>query len=113
MNDCIFCRIAKGELPSKTLHREDSLIAIEDVNPQAPAHELVMPIDHYDTIGDLLAADPALASRLIAVASQLGRERGGERGFRLVVNTGPDGGQTVGHVHVHVLSGRPMLWPPG
>lgn len=113
MNDCIFCKIASGEVSSKAVYRDEHIIAIEDLNPQAPTHALVIPIAHYATISDLTDADPALAGRLIATASRLGRERGGAGGFRLVVNTGADGGQTVGHVHVHVLAGRPMTWPPG
>ncbi|HEX3369542.1 MAG TPA: HIT domain-containing protein [Candidatus Cybelea sp.] len=112
MSDCVFCRIAAGEIPAKVLYRDAEVLAIEDLNPQAPSHALVMPVAHYATVGEL-GADPGLAARLIAVASDLGGERGGERGYRLVVNTGPDGGQTVDHVHVHVLSGREMAWPPG
>ncbi|HEY6486498.1 MAG TPA: HIT domain-containing protein [Candidatus Cybelea sp.] len=112
MNDCVFCRIAAGEIPAKALYRDEEVLAIEDLNPQAPSHVLVMPVAHYATVGEL-TADAALAARLLAVASDLGGERGGERGYRLVINTGPDGGQTVGHVHVHVLSGREMAWPPG
>jgi histidine triad (HIT) family protein len=112
MDDCIFCKIATGEISAKVVYRDDQVIAIEDLNPQAPAHLLVMPVEHHD---DIIGAseDSALAGALMAVASKLGGERGGERGFRLVVNTGPDGGQTVGHLHVHVLAGRHMAWPPG
>jgi histidine triad (HIT) family protein len=113
MEACIFCRIAGGELPSNPVHRDEDVIAIEDLNPQAPSHALVMPRAHHATMLDLARADPALAARLIAVASELGARRGGSNGFRLVVNSGPDGGQTVGHVHVHVLAGRAMSWPPG
>jgi histidine triad (HIT) family protein len=112
MSACVFCRIAAGEIPAKVVFRDEAVLAIEDLNPQAPSHLLVLPVAHHATIGEL-AADARLAARLIGVASDLGRERGGERGYRLVINTGPDGGQTVGHVHVHVLSGREMTWPPG
>jgi histidine triad (HIT) family protein len=112
MEGCIFCRIGAGEIPASVVHRDGRVIAIEDLNPQAPSHLLVMPLAHYGTV-DELATDGELAAQLISVASQLGREHGGERGYRLVVNTGPEGGQTVGHVHVHVLAGRPMTWPPG
>lgn len=113
MDDCIFCKIAGGQVPANIIGRDDDVIALEDLNPQAPSHALVMPVRHYETILDLTRAEPALAARLMAAASQLGGERGGGRGFRLVVNTGAHGGQTVDHVHVHVLSGRPMSWPPG
>jgi histidine triad (HIT) family protein len=112
MNDCLFCKIGAGELPSKAVYRDDEVVAIEDLNPQAPSHLLVMPVRHYATMLDVSTQNAALAARLIDVASKLGAQRGGN-GFRLVVNTGSLGGQTVDHVHVHVLSGRPMTWPPG
>jgi histidine triad (HIT) family protein len=113
MSDCIFCRIAAGELPATVVYRDADLLAIEDVNPQAPVHLLVLPIAHHATVGEVLAANPALAARLIELASKLGEERVGANGFRLVVNTGRDGGQTVDHVHVHLLGGRSLTWPPG
>lgn len=113
MSDCIFCRIAAGELPATVVYRDADLLAIEDVNPQAPVHLLVLPVAHHATVGEVLAANPALAARLIEVASKLGEERVGANGFRLVVNTGRDGGQTVDHVHVHLLGGRSLTWPPG
>jgi histidine triad (HIT) family protein len=113
MDDCIFCKIGSGEVPATVVYRDDDVVAIEDLNPQAPTHLLVMPIEHHASVVEASSIDAALAARLIAVASKLGRERGGESGFRLVVNTGPHGGQTVGHVHVHVLAGRRMTWPPG
>jgi histidine triad (HIT) family protein len=113
MDECIFCRIARRELPATEVYRDESVVAIQDLSPQAPTHLLVMPIEHYAGIADVSSADAALAGRLIATAAQLGTQRGGERGFRLVINTGTDGGQTVGHAHLHVLAGRPMTWPPG
>ncbi|MBV8284915.1 MAG: histidine triad nucleotide-binding protein [Candidatus Eremiobacteraeota bacterium] len=112
--DCIFCRIAGGQIPAKELYRDEDVLAIEDVNPQAPCHALVLPLQHHDNIATLVeAGDGATTGKLFEVASRLGRERGGENGFRLVVNTGSNGGQTVNHLHVHVLAGRPMTWPPG
>lgn len=111
-SDCIFCKIAAGEILANIVYRDHDVIAIEDLNPQAPTHLLVMPIAHHATMAHA-SSDTALAGRLITVASKLGDERGGDGGFRLVVNTGPDGGQTVAHVHVHVLAGRRMTWPPG
>ena len=114
MDDCIFCKIAAGEVPAKIVYRDDNVVAIEDLNPQAPAHLLVIPRDHHPSLVESVSdGGDALTAALFSVAARLGRERGGAGGFRLVVNTGPDGGQTVGHVHVHVLAGRPMAWPPG
>ncbi len=108
-----FCKIAAGTIPAKAVYRDERVIAIEDINPQAPTHLLVMPIEHHANIGVLSdASDAALLANLIEVATKLGRERGGN-GYRLVLNTGPDGGQTVDHLHVHVLAGRGMTWPPG
>lgn len=114
MRDCVFCKIAAGEIPAQIVYRNDHVIAIEDLNPQAPTHLLVMPIEHYDTLFQVVCVDQTdtLVGSLIEVASQLGEKHGGD-GYRLVVNTGHDGGQTVGHVHVHVLAGRRMTWPPG
>ncbi|MBV8491746.1 MAG: histidine triad nucleotide-binding protein [Candidatus Eremiobacteraeota bacterium] len=112
-SDCIFCRIAAGEIPSKSVFRDDEVVAIEDVNPQAPTHVLVMPLRHYANVGEMAdGADPAALGRLLAVASRVGRERGGD-GYRLTINTGSQGGQTVDHLHVHVMAGRQMSWPPG
>jgi len=110
---CIFCKIATGELPAKELYRDDKVVAIADVQPQAPVHLLVMPIEHHANVGELAeTGDEALIGRIVAVAARLGHEYGPE-GYRLVMNTGMDGGQTVDHVHVHVLAGRRMTWPPG
>lgn len=113
MTECIFCKIARGEIPATLVYRDEDIVAIADLNPQAPTHLLVLPCEHY---ADLVALHDggagALATRLIAVATKLGREAGAQ-GFRLVVNTGEEGGQTVDHLHVHVLAGRPMTWPPG
>ncbi len=113
MNECIFCKIAAGGLPAKIVDRSDRVVAIEDLNPQAPTHLLVMPVEHHATLADAAAANAELVAELMGLASRLGERIGGAGGFRLVVNTGADGGQTVGHVHVHVLAGRRMTWPPG
>ncbi|MBV8724397.1 MAG: HIT domain-containing protein [Candidatus Eremiobacteraeota bacterium] len=116
MTECVFCRIASGDVPAKEVYRDDDAIAIEDLNPQAPVHLLVISVKHYPTIGEATggdSSDAAISAALIRIASRLGEERGGRRGYRLVINTGIDGGQTVGHVHVHVLAGRTMGWPPG
>jgi len=112
--DCVFCKIVAGEIPAKVVFRSSDVIAIEDVNPQAPVHLLVMPVEHYDTLFQVVCdqAGETLVRRLIEIASQLG-ERHASDGYRLVVNTGQQAGQTVGHVHLHVLGGRRMTWPPG
>lgn len=112
MEDCIFCKIASGAISANVVYRDDFVIAIEDLNPQAPTHLLVLPVAHHASVVEA-SGDVALAARLTSVASRLGTEHGGNGGFRLVINTGPDGGQTVGHLHVHVLAGRRMTWPPG
>jgi histidine triad (HIT) family protein len=111
--DCLFCKIAAGEIPSKQVHRDDLVMAFEDINPQAPVHLLIAPVTHHANIGELSdAADGPLLARLFEVATKLGRERD-PKGYRLVMNTGEHGGQTVDHLHVHVLAGRHLTWPPG
>lgn len=120
MSACIFCRIVKGEIPATFVHQDDAVVAFRDVQPQAPVHVLVVPRRH---VVSLLAldcaaggADAQLAARLLDVAARVARDAGlaaPERGFRLVANTGPEGGQSVDHLHLHVLGGRGMAWPPG
>ena len=112
--DCIFCKIVAGEVePSGWVHRDDDLIVIKDISPQAPKHLLVIPCAHYpDPARFAGEADPALIAKVFSYAAQVGREQS-ENGFRLVLNQGVDGGQTVPHVHIHVLAGRHMNWPPG
>jgi histidine triad (HIT) family protein len=111
-SSCIFCKIIAGEIPARFVHRDESVVAIADVNPQAPDHLLVMPIEHVRDLAEFVRAEPAQTiAGLWQVAARLGAEHPG--GFRAVVNTGVDGGQTVDHLHVHVLAGRHMTWPPG
>jgi len=115
MTDCIFCRIASGEIPATVVARNKDAVAFRDLNPQAPTHVLVIPVKHYnsliDTDSDEGAATVAKTVRLaVQVAKQLGLEDGG---YRLVLNTGRDGGQSVFHVHLHLLAGRRLAWPPG
>ena len=113
MSDCVFCKIIAGEIPARFAYRDDEVIAIVDVNPQAPQHLLVMPVRHAADIVEFTAsATPDAVAKLMRIAAELGREQQAS-GFRAVINTGPDGGQTVGHLHVHVLAGRAMGWPPG
>ncbi|MFN2449800.1 MAG: HIT domain-containing protein [Candidatus Baltobacteraceae bacterium] len=113
MTGCLFCRIIAGEIPARFAHRDDDVVAIADVNPQAPQHLLVIPVNHVPDLPSLAqAAPPGLIAKIFSVAAQLGRQESAG-GFRVVVNTGELGGQTVDHVHVHVLAGREMRWPPG
>jgi histidine triad (HIT) family protein len=110
--NCIFCKIIAGEIPAKIVHRDNGIMAIEDVNPQAPVHLLVFPERHVANIAEHTfrgSADEIAC--LMEIAAELGAKNAG--GFRLVVNTGADSGQTVDHLHVHVLAGRHMSWPPG
>jgi histidine triad (HIT) family protein len=111
---CVFCRIASGEIKSDRLHEDDEVVALRDLNPQAPTHLLVIPRRHVETTNDLGDGDAALAGRLVLVARDLARRLGfADAGYRLVLNCNADGGQSVPHVHLHVLAGRPLAWPPG
>jgi histidine triad (HIT) family protein len=112
-DDCIFCKIIAGNIPATIVHRDQDVIAIQDVNPQAPTHLLVMPLVHVPTLLDLTPAQAPLVARMLEVAGILARERKLEGGFRVVVNNGTGAGQTVYHLHFHLLGGRPMQWPPG
>jgi histidine triad (HIT) family protein len=111
--DCLFCRIVAGEVPATKVHEDDLVIAIRDISPQAPTHALVLPVRHIASAADLTDADSELLGRLFAVAAQIARNEGLVRGWRVVTNVGPDGGQSVDHLHLHVLGGRRMTWPPG
>ena len=119
MSDCLFCRMVAGEIPADVVHRTDRVLAFRDINPQAPTHVLVIPQDHHPTVAALAAADPSLlaevvgVARTVAVAEGLVTEDADEPGYRLVTNTGPAAGQSVRHVHLHLLGGRGMGWPPG
>jgi histidine triad (HIT) family protein len=111
--DCLFCRIAAGEIPAAKLHEDGLVFAIRDIHPQAPAHLLVVPREHVASAADLTDASGPLLGRLFAVAADIARSEGLDGGWRVVTNVGPDGGQSVGHLHLHLLGGRPMAWPPG
>jgi histidine triad (HIT) family protein len=114
MADCLFCKIAQGKIPARIVHQDEDTVAFEDINPQAPLHVLVIPRVHVPTMNDLAPAHDGLVGKLFRVAAKLARERGvAESGWRAVVNANADAGQTVFHVHLHVLGGRPMAWPPG
>jgi len=114
MADCIFCRIARGEIPSEIVHQDDELVAFRDVNPQAPTHILIIPKEHIESTLALSEAHDRLVGRVHRLAADLARKEGiAERGFRLVLNTNREAGQSVFHLHFHLLGGRPMHWPPG
>ena len=111
--DCLFCRIAAGEIPAAHVHEDDLVVAIRDLHPQAPSHVLVLPREHVVSAADLTEASGPLLGRLFAVAADIARREGLDGGWRLVTNVGPDAGQSVAHLHLHLLGGRPMGWPPG
>ena len=111
---CLFCRIARGEIPADIVHEDDLVLAFRDINPKAPTHLLVIPRRHVQSAADLRESDSEMLGRLFGVAAQLAREAGvADRGFRLVTNSGPGAGQSVDHLHFHLLGGRQMGWPPG
>lgn len=113
MSDCLFCAIAEGQIPADVVLQTDDVVVFRDVNPQAPSHVLAIPKGHFADVGDLVTRDPELAARVLATAVEAAKELGLDDGYRVVFNTGRDGGQTVPHVHAHVLGGRQMGWPPG
>jgi histidine triad (HIT) family protein len=110
--DCLFCRVVAGDLPADVVHRGQRVLAFRDIDPQAPTHVLVVPLEHHPDVGAIAAADPAALAELVAAAEQIARAEGHDD-FRLVFNTGSRAGQSVFHVHGHVLAGRAMTWPPG
>ncbi len=118
-SDCLFCRMVAGEIPADVVHDGERVLAFRDINPQAPTHVLVIPKQHHATVGALVAADPVLLGEVVAAAHAVAQQEGlvgadgAEPGYRLVTNTGPQAGQSVHHVHLHVLGGRHLGWPPG
>ena len=111
---CLFCRIVAGEIPATKVFEDDRMIAFNDINPQAPMHVLVVPRAHIPSLNDLNASHDALAGEMIRRAAAIAAERGyAERGYRTVFNCNAEAGQTVFHIHLHVLGGRPLGWPPG
>ena len=115
MTDCIFCKIASGEIPAKVVRRSADAVAFHDLTPQAPVHVLIIPIKHYPALRDATDQDAeAVLGKLMLFAAQIATDLGLDAtGYRLVTNTGPDGGQSVFHLHLHLLGGRRMAWPPG
>jgi len=114
MSDCIFCKIIAGEIPATVVHETDDVLAFRDLGPQAPTHVLVIPKRHIATINDMRDSDAELVGKLYLAAQKVAADEGiSESGFRTVMNCNEGAGQTVFHMHLHVLGGRPMTWPPG
>lgn len=114
MDDCIFCKIAAGDIPAELVYEDDLVVAFRDLSPQAPTHILVIPRRHISTLNDLEAGDEAIVGRMVAVAARIAKDEGlDEAGYRTVMNCNEAGGQTVFHIHLHLLGGRMMNWPPG
>ena len=112
--DCIFCKVASGEMDAKKVFEDEDLVAFEDIRPQAPVHILIIPRRHIETLNDLTDEDAELVGRLVLAAKHIAAERGvAESGYRLVLNCNRDSGQEVFHIHLHLLGGRKMTWPPG
>jgi histidine triad (HIT) family protein len=111
---CLFCKIAAGEIPSKRVHEDDELLAFEDIKPEAPVHILIVPRRHISTLNDLQSGDDALVGSMLRRAALIAKERGiSESGYRTVMNFNSHAGQTVFHIHLHLLGGRRLSWPPG
>jgi histidine triad (HIT) family protein len=113
MSDCLFCKIVDGEIPAKKVHEDDDVVAFEDINPQAPVHLLIIPRRHIASLNDAAPADAELLGRVVLAARRLAEARGVATGYRLVNNCGESAGQSVFHLHFHLLGGRAMRWPPG
>jgi histidine triad (HIT) family protein len=113
--DCLFCKIVSGAIPAKKVFEDDRAIAFYDIHSQAPVHVLIVPKQHYASLAQVSASpeDESLLGYLLTVVNRIAIDEGLKNGYRTVINTGSDGGQTVGHLHLHLLGGRPMGWPPG
>lgn len=112
--DCLFCRIADGDIPAEVIRSDPDVVAFRDIHPQAPTHVLVIPRKHIPSVRELTSEDAHLMGKLFLMAQEIGEDEGvSDGGYRLVVNAGAGAGQTVFHIHLHLLGGRPMGWPPG
>lgn len=112
--DCLFCKIIKGDIPAKIIYEDENIVAFDDINPQAPQHKLIIPRKHIATINDLDPQDNVLIGQMTQVAKKLAQDLDiHEKGYRIVMNCNAGAGQTVFHIHMHLLGGRAMLWPPG
>ena len=113
MADCLFCKIIEGKVPAKKVYEDDRVFVFEDINPQAPTHVLIIPKKHIVGLKEAEAKDAEILGYMQLVAAKLGRERGIEASYRTVYNVGPGAGQSVFHIHLHLIGGRPLSWPPG
>lgn len=111
--DCVFCKIIHGEIPSKRAYEDEKILAFFDVDPQAPVHILIVPKEHISSTNDIKEGNSAIIGQIFQVAARLAKEFNLEKGYRIVNNCGEEGGQTVNHLHFHLLGGRFMQWPPG
>ena len=114
MSDCLFCKIIAGEIPSKLVYQDDVCVAFNDISPQAPTHVLIVPREHFDSLDKAEKHQKETLGHLLLTAADIARDKNfAEDGYRVVINTNRDGGQTVYHLHVHLLAGRPFIFPPG
>ena len=114
MSDCLFCKIAQGETPADKVYENDRIVAFNDINAQAPVHVLIIPKKHIATMNEIEQNETQLYGELLLVAANIAKEKGiDDAGYRVVMNCNQDGGQAVYHIHLHLLGGRPMAWPPG
>ena len=114
MSTCLFCEIVAGNIPCTEVHNDENFMAFRDIDPKAPSHILVIPKKHFSSLNDLGRGDEELMGRLMVQAATVAKNEGLEEdGYRFVINCGENGGQTVGHIHLHILGGRPLTWPPG
>jgi len=112
--ECLFCKIAEGKIPATLQYQDDQVVAFSDINPQAPVHTIIIPKKHINTLNDIADADLPLVSYMIKTATKLAKDlQLNDNGYRLVLNCNADGGQSVFHIHLHLLGGRQMMWPPG
>jgi histidine triad (HIT) family protein len=110
---CLFCKIAQGTIPSAAVYQDELCYAFSDIHPQSPVHILIIPRKHFTSLDDTGADDREILGHLLNTAAAIARDKGLAKGYRVVINTGEDGGQTVDHLHLHLLGGRQMTWPPG
>ena len=113
MSDCIFCKIANHEIPSKAAYEDDMIYSFYDLEPQAPVHVLIVPKKHIGSLDEAQAEDAELLAHMLLKVKDIAKDLGLEKGYRVVINTGEDGGQSVHHLHIHLLGKRSMNWPPG
>lgn len=111
--DCIFCKIVNGEIPSNKAYEDDRLLAFHDIEPQAPTHILIIPKEHIESTSEITAENSGIVAHIFEVAANLAKEQKLDSGYRIVTNIGEDGGQSVKHLHFHLLAGRKLAWPPG